>query len=102
MVEIPITELEAATLRHVIDDLVTRDGTDYGAEERTREQKTSALMRQLESGEAKLVFDPGDRDDRLDDRSGVSARDQSSAVTTPKVFLGQSDRDRGREVLVEQ
>jgi uncharacterized protein YheU (UPF0270 family) len=58
MVEIPYTQLETATLRNVIDDLITRDGTDYGAEERTREQKASALMRQLENGEAKLVFDP--------------------------------------------
>lgn len=56
-VEVPYTQLEAATLQSVIDDLVTRDGTDYGAEERTREQKASALMRQLESGEAKLVYD---------------------------------------------
>jgi uncharacterized protein YheU (UPF0270 family) len=58
MVEIPYTELDPDTLLNVVDDLVTRDGTDYGAEERTREQKTSALMRQLERGEAKLVFDP--------------------------------------------
>ena len=58
MVEIPIAELDPATLLNVVDDLVTRDGTDYGAEERTREQKTRALMRQLERGEAKLVFDP--------------------------------------------
>jgi uncharacterized protein YheU (UPF0270 family) len=58
MVEIPYAELDPDTLLNVVDDLVTRDGTDYGAEERTREQKTSALMRQLERGEAKLVFDP--------------------------------------------
>lgn len=58
MVEVPYTELDPATLRNVVDDLVTRDGTDYGAEERTREQKADALMRQLERGEAKLVFDP--------------------------------------------
>jgi uncharacterized protein YheU (UPF0270 family) len=58
MVEIPYTQLDPATLRNVVDDLVTRDGTDYGAEERTREQKASALMRQLENGQAKLVFDP--------------------------------------------
>ena len=56
-VEVPYTELSASALRAVIDDLVTRDGTDYGAVERTREQKAAALMRQLERGEAKLVFD---------------------------------------------
>ena len=56
-VEIPYTDLEPATLRNVIEDLVTRDGTDYGAVEKTQEQKAAALLRQLERGEAKLVFD---------------------------------------------
>lgn len=56
-IEVPYTELEAGTLRNIIEDLVTRDGTDYGAVERTLEQKVHALMRQLERGEAKLVFD---------------------------------------------
>lgn len=57
-IEVPYTELEPGTLNNIIDDLVTRDGTDYGAVERTREQKAAALMRQLERGEAKLLFDP--------------------------------------------
>jgi uncharacterized protein YheU (UPF0270 family) len=56
-VEIPIAELPPETLRRVIADLVTRDGTDYGAVERTFEQKAAALLRELERGEAKLVFD---------------------------------------------
>jgi uncharacterized protein YheU (UPF0270 family) len=56
-VEIPYAELEPETLRNIIADLITRDGTDYGAVERTPEQKAAALLRQLESGEAKLVFD---------------------------------------------
>jgi uncharacterized protein YheU (UPF0270 family) len=50
-------DLEPETLQAVIADIVTRDGTDYGAVEKTLEQKVSALMRQLERGEAKLVFD---------------------------------------------
>jgi len=56
-VEVPYTEIEPATLRAIIDDLVTRDGTDYGDVEKTLEQKANALMRQLELGEAKLVVD---------------------------------------------
>lgn len=57
-VEVAYSELDPQTLRNVIDDLVTRDGTDYGAVEKTLEQKALALMRALERGEAKLMFDP--------------------------------------------
>ena len=56
-VEVPYQDLAPETLRNLIEDLVTRDGTDYGAVEKTLEQKAAALLRQLESGEAKLVFD---------------------------------------------
>ncbi len=56
-VEVPYTEFEPATLRAIILDLVTRDGTDYGEVEKTSEQKALALMRLLERGEAKLVVD---------------------------------------------
>lgn len=56
-VEVAYTDLDPQTLRNVIADLVTRDGTDYGETERTQEQKAASLMRQLERGEAKLVFD---------------------------------------------
>lgn len=55
--EVPYAELAPDTLRRVIEDLVTRDGTDYGLVEKTVEQKAAALMRLLERGEAKLVID---------------------------------------------
>ena len=56
-VAVPYTELAPDTLQRIIADLVTRDGTDYGAVERTFEQKAAELLRQLQCGEAKLVFD---------------------------------------------
>jgi len=56
-VEVPYQQLPPETLQRVIADLVTRDGTDYGAVERTFDQKAAALLRELERGEAKLVFD---------------------------------------------
>jgi uncharacterized protein len=56
-VEVPFRELAPDTLQRVLEDLVTRDGTDYGAVEQTLEQKTQALRRRLESGEATLVLD---------------------------------------------
>jgi len=56
-VEVPYTELSADTLRNLIEDFVTRDGTDYGLVEKTLDQKVAALRRQLESGHAKIFFE---------------------------------------------
>jgi uncharacterized protein len=56
-VEVPYTELSADALRNLIEDFVTRDGTDYGLVEKTLDQKVAALRRQLESGHAKIFFE---------------------------------------------
>jgi uncharacterized protein YheU (UPF0270 family) len=58
MVEVSYTDLSEEALRAVIHDIVTRDGTDYGAVEKTSEQKAAALMHLLQRGEATLAFDP--------------------------------------------
>lgn len=60
-VEVPYTALSADALRGLVEEFVTRDGTDYGVRERTVEEKCSDVMRQLERGEVKIVFDPASR-----------------------------------------
>jgi uncharacterized protein YheU (UPF0270 family) len=57
-VEVPHTMLSAETLRSVADSFVLREGTDYGAEEYTHEDKVAQVLAALERGEAKLLFDP--------------------------------------------
>lgn len=57
-VEIPLDALSAELLRAVIESFVAREGTDYGERERTLEEKVADVRRQLERGEARLVFDP--------------------------------------------
>ena len=57
-VEVPYTALSPAALRGVIEELVTRAGTDYGADEKSLDAKVCDVMRQLERGEAIIVFDP--------------------------------------------
>jgi uncharacterized protein YheU (UPF0270 family) len=52
------THLTPAALRGLVEEFVTREGTDYGYVEKTLEQKVAALMRQLERGEAAIVYDP--------------------------------------------
>ena len=57
-VEIPYTRLHPYTLRALIEEFVTRDGTDYGAQERSLAEKVAAVMRQLEHREAVVVYAP--------------------------------------------
>jgi hypothetical protein len=57
-VEVPLDSLGEATLRAVIESFVNREGTDYGARERSFEEKIADVRRQLERGTARIVFDP--------------------------------------------
>ena len=56
-IEVPYDDLAPETLRRLAEEFVTRDGTDYGAVEKTLEQKVAGLMRQLETGDAKIYFE---------------------------------------------
>lgn len=56
-IQIPISSLSPEALDGLIEEFVTRDGTDYGLRERTLEEKKSAIVRQLERGEIVIVFD---------------------------------------------
>jgi uncharacterized protein YheU (UPF0270 family) len=49
--------LSGETLERILDDIVSRDGTDYGEYDLSVAQKRSQALRSLESGEAVLLFD---------------------------------------------
>lgn len=53
---IPWKELDPDTLANLIEAFVLREGTDYGEQERSLEQKVNDVKRQLTSGEAVLVW----------------------------------------------
>jgi uncharacterized protein len=55
---VPHTELSPEALRGVIESFVLREGTDYGEREFSLEEKLAHVHRQLERGEARIVFDP--------------------------------------------
>lgn len=57
-VEVPFEDLSAAALRGIVESFVNREGTDYGAVERSLDEKVADVMRQLEAGSARVVFDP--------------------------------------------
>jgi hypothetical protein len=56
-IEVPHTELAAPTLRALIEAFVLREGTEYGVRDFTLEEKVSHVLRQLERGEARIIFD---------------------------------------------
>jgi uncharacterized protein YheU (UPF0270 family) len=56
--ELPVAQLSEDALLGVIEEYITREGTDYGAEERTLEQKVDQVRRQLSSGRAVINYDP--------------------------------------------
>jgi uncharacterized protein YheU (UPF0270 family) len=56
-VKIPYNQLSSDALQGVIEEFVTRDGTDYGEIETPLETKVSQVLGQLKSGKAVIVFD---------------------------------------------
>lgn len=59
-VAVPHGELSPEALRGVIEAFVLREGTDYGERDVPFEDKVEQVMRQLERGEAQIVFEPAD------------------------------------------
>ena len=54
---IPHRELSPEALRGVMESFVLREGTDYGEREVSLDQKVAQVLRQLERGEAQIIFD---------------------------------------------
>jgi uncharacterized protein YheU (UPF0270 family) len=57
-IEVPHAQLSADALRGVVEAFVLREGTDYGERDVEHDTKVGQVMRQLERGEAKILFDP--------------------------------------------
>ena len=54
---IPINKLSATALKGVIEEFITRRGTDYGAVEASFDTKFKQVKNQLKNGSAVLLFD---------------------------------------------
>lgn len=69
---IPHTLLDPETLQRLLEDFVTRDGTDNGYEA-SLEQRVERLRRQIERNEVVIVFHPETADTSLAHRRDVPA-----------------------------
>ena len=56
-VEIRPEQLDPETLRRVVEEFITREGTDYGLREVGLDEKVDDVVGQITRGEARIVFD---------------------------------------------
>ena len=56
--KIPQQQLSAQALLGVLDAFILREGTDYGVEEYTLEEKRQRVLETLASGDAEIHFYP--------------------------------------------
>ena len=67
-VEVPRQALSPEALQGVIDEFVTREGTEYGQREYTLLEKRATALRLLELGEVIITYEPRSRSTTLRQR----------------------------------
>lgn len=68
---IPYHELSAAALLALIEDFVTRDGTDYGQEEMSMPEKAEHLLALLKTGDLLITYNEDTQSCGLVTREGM-------------------------------
>ncbi len=53
---IPHDQLQPDTLRALVEEFITREGTDYGAREFSLGEKVEQLLRQIERGQVYIIY----------------------------------------------
>ncbi len=71
---IPFESLAPETLDNVLNDIVSRDGTDYGDYDLSLDQKREQALRALKSGDAVLLFDTESETIQLVSKSALQQR----------------------------
>jgi hypothetical protein len=57
-VRIPLSRLSHQSLDAIVEEFVTREGTDYSHRDYSLPEKRSAVLEALRDGRAQIVFDP--------------------------------------------
>lgn len=74
LIEIPWDQLETETLHALVEEFVTRDGTDYGEEEVSLSRKVEQVVKGIKKKEFIIVYDQ-----EMDSVHVVTAQDWRSA-----------------------
>ena len=83
LIEIPPERLSPGVLQAILEEFVSREGTDYGEVEYSLERKVAQLQQQLSRGELVVSFDP-----QAETCTVLSKRDFAAA---------QADVDAGKQ-----
>ncbi len=78
---VPWREIPADALENLIQEFVTRDGTDYGEREVPLSTRVEQVRRRLESGEAVVFFD------EATETINILSREEAAALDDPPASL---------------
>ena len=70
--EIPHTALAPTTLHNLLEEFVTREGTEYGSHDFTLDEKVHQVLRQLEQGIAVIVYDSKSETCHIETRANLN------------------------------
>ena len=56
-IEVPAAGLSQEALDGLVEEFITREGTDYGQREHSLDDKRAAVLKQLARGEVAIIFD---------------------------------------------
>jgi uncharacterized protein YheU (UPF0270 family) len=59
VVIIPFDQLSPEAINGLVEEFITREGTDYGLEEVSLNDKVAQVMTQIKRGEVVIVYDAG-------------------------------------------
>ena len=57
-IEVPPSALSERALHGLVEEFITREGTDYGVREHTFDEKRESVLRLIAEGEVLIFFDP--------------------------------------------
>lgn len=56
--QIPHSALSPEALQNLLEEFVTREGTEYGLQDYSLADKVRQVLRQIETGRAVILYDP--------------------------------------------
>lgn len=73
--QIPHTALSPEALQNLLEEFVTREGTDYGSHVYSLADKVRHVRRQVETGKAVILYDPRTSTSHIEVRERVQPDD---------------------------
>lgn len=83
-VEVPPDVLSREALEGLVEEFVTREGTDYGLREHTLDEKRQRVLAQIEKREVVILFDIESESTTLIPRAELSATIKTSDPSEPE------------------